>query len=262
MKETLTLDELSERTGVDLSRLQRMVRVGSLPEATKLPGPDGTDWVVPVDTLHQLAARYGWTIDHIDLTPHDGPVVSVVGEPSSGSVAGHPEGSTSQALEPRLDSVTPLRAGTGRSEPGFDRSTHPVTMAEVVDQELLGRLLGAHEEKAGAVARVREVERAFESLTASHRMLARELAEERDERFRLAERLREEQYSRRLADAKVAELRAWIDREVAVGEGEKRARQEAMERCLQAERDASAAIGAMGWVSRRRFDRNERPSRR
>lgn len=262
MKDTLTLDELSERTGVEISRLQRMVRVGSLPEATKLSGPDGPAWVVPVDTLHQLAARYGWTIDHIDLTHHDGPVVSMVDEPSDSAVTEHHERTTGQALEPRPDPLTPLRAGIGTSNPGTDPPTPAVTVAEVVDQELLGRLLGAHEEKAGAEARIKEVERAFESLTASHRMLARELAEERDERFRLAERLREEQYARRLADAKVAELRAWIDREVAAGEAEKRARLEAMERCLQAERDASTAIGAMGWVSRRRFDQNERSARR
>ena len=262
MKDTLTLDELSKRTGVDLSRLLRMVRVGSLPEATKQPSPQGPSWVVPVEAISLLAARYGWTVDHIDLTPDDGPVVSVVEEPPTVTAPSDDDVATSRALERRPDTLTPLRSGTGRNGPATDRQSQPITMAEVIDQELLGRLLGAHEEKANAVARVKESERALESLTASHRMLARELAEERDERFRLAERLREEQYARRLADTKVAELRAWIDREMAAGEAEKRARREATERRLKAERDASAALGAMGWVSRRRFDRNERSSRR
>lgn len=262
MNDTLTLDELSKRTGVDVSRLRRMARAGSLPEATKQPGPHGPTWVVPVETVPLLAARYGWTVDRIDLTPPDGPVVSVVGEPPGAVTPTDDAVTTGQALEPRPDSLTPVRGGSGRTESVTDGKAQPITVADVVDQELLGRLLGAHEQKASAVAKVRETERALESLTASHRMLARELAQERDERFRLAERLREEQYARRLADAKVAELRTWIDREVASGEAEKQARQEATERRLKAERDASAAIGAMGWVSRRRFDRNERPSRR
>lgn len=262
MKDTLTLEELSKRAGVDVSRLERMVRVGSLKEATKQPGPHGPSWVIPVDAIPLLAARYGWTVDHIDLTPYDGPVVSVGDALSGTTAAPDHEVTTSQALEPRPGALTPLRGGLDRTEPATNLDHQPITVAEVIDQELLGRLLGAHEETATAVARVKETERAIESLTASHRMLARELAEERDERFRLAERLREEQYARRMADAKVAELRAWIDREVAAGEAEKRARQEATERRLKAERDASAAIGAMGWVSRRRFDRNERPTRR
>lgn len=261
MSDTLTLDELSERIGVDVSRLQRMVRVGSLPEATKQPGPGGPSWVVPIATLPHLAARYGWTVDHIDLTASEGPVVSVVPEIVDNRTSDRGVDGSSQALEARANPLTPIRTMPSEARLEQGRS-QPVTVDEVIDQELLARLLGAHEEKAHAAARIKEIERALASITATHRRLARELAEERDERFRLAERLREEQYGRRLAEAKVAELRAWIDREVAVSEAERKARQEAMERCVKAERDASAAIGAMGWASRRRFDQIERSNLR
>ncbi len=162
-------------------------------------------------------------------------------------------------------SLTPLRRQTDlqpplppealkvkRAEP--DMSLIPA-LSEVLNEDLLTRLLGAHEDKATAQARVKETERALTSLTASHRHVSMQLSEERKEREILAERLREERNTRLQSEAKVAELHQRVARETAIAESEQRARQTATDRSIKAERDAATALGSMGPVSRRKYDR-------
>ena len=77
MTEAVSLRQLSERAGVDIAHLKRMIRVGSLPEATREVGPDGRAWVIPSAALDDVISRNGWTIGAIDLTESNGGVNSV-----------------------------------------------------------------------------------------------------------------------------------------------------------------------------------------
>lgn len=171
----------------------------------------------------------------------------------------------SQLPSPSPMSLTPLRPPTDlqpplppdnlkvkRREP--EVSAVPA-LSEILNEDLLDRLLGAHEDKATAQARVRETERALTSLTASHRHVSMQLSEERKEREILADRLREERNARLQSDAKVAELHQRVARETAIAEAEQRARQAATDRSIKAERDTATALGSMGVVSRRKYER-------
>ena len=61
--------------------------------------------------------------------------------------------------------------------------------------------------------------------------------------------------ARAVADAKVAELRDRVVREMALADAEKQARAEAMARSIRAERDNANALAAMGWLAKRRYRR-------
>ncbi len=257
--EVVTLSELSGRVGVDVDLLKRMIRTGALPEAAKVTAPEGPTWVVPARLVDQLVNRHGWTVTSLDLT-EDGPAVTVTeADPTAESPPA--------AVSPAPESDTGSSGGrelVHRPDPGHDlttrvyeQTTEEITVAEIVDGALLNRLLGAHEERAEAEARARESQRAMTAMAAGQQRMVRELAEERYERQQTVDRLRDERSARLVTDAKMAELRARVDREQAVAENERRARLAATRRSIEAEREAAAALASMGWLARRRFDKRK-----
>ncbi|MDH3303199.1 MAG: hypothetical protein OES24_22070 [Acidimicrobiia bacterium] len=230
MTQVVTLGELSSRIGVDVDHLQRMIRVGSLPEASRQQDADGSDeavWVIPVEALPDLADRHGWSIDTVDLTSAHQPVVW----------------------------MAPTHENALTAPADFTRTEEEVTVAEIIDGALLSRLLGAHEERAEAEARARESQRAMTAMAEGQQRMVRELAEERYERQRVNDRFRDERNARLIADAKLAELRARVEHEAAVVERERQARLEANRRIAEAERQAAAAVASMSWLARRRLQR-------
>ncbi len=246
--EVLTLSELSGRVGVDVALLKRMIRTGALPEAAKVARSDGPTWVVPTDKVDQLVHRHGWTVTGFDLTDA-GPTVTVEQSPGP-----PPETAAGSSLD--SGQLVPHQApGHGMEARIYEQSSEEITVAEIVDGALLNRLLGAHEERAEAEARVRESQRAMTAMAAGQQRMVRELSEERYERQRTADRLRDERSARMMTDAKMAELRARIEREQTLLEEERRARQQATHRSVRAEREAAAALASMGWLARRRFEK-------
>ncbi len=253
--EVVTLSELSGRVGVDVDLLKRMIRTGALPEAAKVAAPDGPTWVVPARMVDQLVNRHGWTVTSVDLTD-EGPSLTVTDDVSNIDVSNDD-----------LSSIDPSSDGrelVHRPEPGHDvtarvyeQSTEEITVAEIVDGALLNRLLGAHEERAEAEARARESQRAMAAMAAGQQRMVRELAEERYERQQTVDRLRDERSARMITDAKMAELRARVEREHAVAENERLARLAATRRSIEAEREAAAALASMGWLARRRFEKRK-----
>lgn len=291
MGQVVTLRQLGDRFGVDVGQIKRLVRVGSLPEAIKETSPSGKRWVIPIDKIEEIAERHGWVVSEINLQAEGDPTVSFAHSASATEAQEDPETEvqpTSEDAEGLVPSVphecdtennsdtdpaptaspmalTPLRE-QDRSRPPLPPAelkvrqpvatgSAAVALSDILNEDLLSRLLGAHEDKATAQARVRETERALTSLTASHRHVSMQLSEERKEREILADRLRDERNSRLQADAKVAELRQRVARETAIAESEQRARQSATERSVKAERDSATALGSMGVVSRRRYER-------
>jgi hypothetical protein len=249
MTQAISLRELSEHVGVDVAHLKRMIRVGSLPEATRQVGPDGKGWVIPNAAVPGVIARNGWTVAGLDLTEdgmamwfedHDNDLWE--SEFRGAGAAGHGAG--------QLVHRPPVSA---KAEHPAALSDEEVSVAEIVDSTLLDRLLGAHESRAEA--RARESQRALSTMATNQQRMVRELAEERYERQRTGDRLRDERTARLVADAKLAELRAQVQREMSVTEAERQARLAATRRSLQAERDAATALAAMGWLSRRRYQR-------
>lgn len=259
MTQVVTLRELSSRAGVEIDRLQHMIRIGSLPEANRVSTDDGEVWVVPIEALPDLADRTGWHIDTVDLTSNPGPTVWVSpAQPdldlpeSAGSVATLEAG---DATDPVGHDLVP-RSGDVLTGPGeFTRSDEEVTVAEIIDGALLSRLLGAHEDRAEANARARESQRAMTAMAAGQQRMVRELAEERYERQRVNDRFRDERNARMVADAKLAEVRARLDHETAMVEKERQARLDANRRIAEAEREAAAALASMSWLARRKLQR-------
>ena len=252
--EVVTLNELSGRVGVEVDLLKRMIRTGALPEAAKVSAPDGPTWVVPANMVDQLVNRHGWTVTSLDLTS-DGPAVIVADVDSTTGptpgVEAEPSSAEGRELVPRPDPDRDLTPQV------YEHSTEEITVAEIVDGALLNRLLGAHEERAEAEARVRESQRAMNAMAAGQQRMVRELAEERFERQQTVDRLRDERSARMATDAKMAELRARIEREQAVYEQERQARLDATRRSIEAEREAAAALASMGWLARRRFEKRK-----
>ncbi len=237
--EVVTLSELSGRVGVDVGLLKRMIRTGAIPEASKVPRPEGPTWVVPAGMVDELVNRHGWTVTALDLAGTE-PAVTVTGDSGEG-----------QALVPHNDR---------QHDPSpriYEQTTEEITVAEIVDGALLNRLLGAHEERAEAEARARESQRAMTAMAAGQQRMVRELAEERFERQRTVDRLRDERSARMVTDAKMAELRARVEREQAIAESERQARLDATRRSIEVEREAAAALASMGWLARRRFEKRQ-----
>ncbi len=248
--EVVTLTELSGRVGVDVDLLKRMIRTGALPEAAKVAAPDGPTWVVPAGMVDDVINRHGWTVTALDLT-EGAPAVTVTDVASNpvGDVVDQP--GDGQALVHRPDT------GHHVTGPVYEHTTEEITVAEIVDGALLNRLLGAHEERAEAEARARESQRAMTAMAAGQQRMVRELAEERFERQQVVDRLRDERSARMVTDAKMAELRARIEREQAVAEAERQARFDATRRSIEAEREAAAALASMSWLARRRFEKRK-----
>lgn len=233
MDETLTLAQAGGRLGVDEDRLRRLVRTGKLPEASRHSDGTTAAWVIPAAALGDIARRNGWTIDVRD--PENPMVV-----PSAASA----EIDSREQLDPKPTVDSPA-----------DRRSEELALAQIVDAALLDRLLGAHEEKAEAIARSREIEETLSAANEAQVRTTEMLEIERRERTVAIDRLREEQRARHVADAKVAELRDRLQREMNNYDLERRARNEAADRSRQAEKDAATAVAAMGWLSRRRYRR-------
>ncbi len=267
--EVLTLTELSGRVDVDVDHLQRMIRIGSLPEAVERPGPDGPVWVIPADRVQELVTRFGWTLRTVDLT-----TAEPMAEVSPGSPSGHQATTAAESPDIPIDDAAPGAAGAGEPDgiegrelvphgattmeattTGYHRTDEEITVAEIIDGVLLNRLLEAHEDRAEAEARARESQRAMTALASGQQRLVRELSEERYERQRSADRLRDERSARMVADAKLAELRSRVDREQVVAEQERQARVAATRRSIEAEQEAALAVASLGWLARRRYQR-------
>ena len=260
MTQVVTLRELSSRVGVDIDHLKRMIRIGSLPEASKQPDTDGDVWAVPIEALPGLVDRHGWTIDAVDLTDDEQPIVWMAGQDDSASQQDRP--ADPSAPEPPQSKTEPaqsqdlvVRTDSVASPTDFARSDEEVTVAEIVDGALLNRLLGAHEERAEAEARSRESQRAMTAMAEGQQRMVRELAEERYERQRVNDRFRDERTARMMTDAKLAEVRARLAQESAAAERERIGRLEANRRIVQAEREAAAALASMSWLARRKLKR-------
>jgi hypothetical protein len=282
MEATLTLHQAGNQLGVEDTVLSRLIRIGALPEARKVHRPDGDVWVIPTNALPAVAIRNGWTID----LRHDGPaVVSSDGTagpagsalfegttaPDSPEVIDNPEVIDSPevidipsildtsavvdapapvdgaALVPHLD------ASPAPEDEAEDTSDPMPSMAEVVDLALLDRLLDVQEERVTAQVESRETRHALAALNDTHNRVTGELEIERRERMVTSDRYREERMARAVADAKVAELRDRVVREMALAESEKEARSEATARSIRAERDAANAMAVMSRRARRRY---------
>lgn len=250
MEATLTLHQAGNQLGVDDTVLSRLIRIGALPEARKVHRPDGVVWVIPTDALEAVATRNGWTID----------LRTGASEPA--------EGDDISALVPRPDPTEPTVAGpidddgsetegsamtgSGIELTSADEEGDPFDL-EAVDLAVLDRLLVVQEERVTAMVEARETKHALAALNASHDRATGELEIERRERMIAADRYREERMARAVADAKVAELRDRVVREMSLAEAEKQALSEALARSIRAEREAATALASMGWLARRRF---------
>jgi len=241
MTQLLTLRELSQRVGVDVAHLKRMIRIGSLPEASKHEFPDGRSWAIPSDVVPELANRHGWDNVVIDLT---------VAERQTDEAEDDVERAATQTTDLVLHTQEAVEPAAQ-----YARSDEEVTVAEIIDSALLTRLLGAQDERADAEARARESQRAMAAMAEGRQRVVRELAEERYERQRTSDRLRDERTARMVTDGKMAEMRARLEREQAVADTERRARTAATRRSIEAEREAAAALAALGWWGRRRLER-------
>ena len=298
MEATLTLQEAGERLGVDDADLNRLIRIGALPEARLVDRPGGRVWVVPEEGLSLIADRNGWTIDLRDgarepagqaaqATPADdagtadGTAGAGHGEAAEAPVADRAAGAVIEAISHQVPDpddpaeLLALRAAADDEAPGshtpvpspgavapagaqpapVDTRVVARTAADAIDMTLLDRLLAAHEDRVSAQVREQEARHALAALNATHDRTTGELDIERRERMATAERYREERRARAVADAKVAELRDRVLREMALAEAEKAARAEALDRSRKAEREAANAVALLGWRGRRRFRR-------
>jgi hypothetical protein len=147
-------------------------------------------------------------------------------------------------------------SGAVPAPPGGEEAVGAPSVTEVLDLALLDRLLGVQEDRARAEAQAQESRHALAALNVTHNRVTGELDVERRERMVVADRYREERMARAVADAKVAELRDRVIREMAVAEAEKREKAEALSRSARAEREAANALAAMGWLARRRYRRS------
>lgn len=276
MEATLTLHQAGSRLGVEDTVLSRLIRIGALPEARKVNKPDGDVWVIPSDELSAVATRNGWTIDlrHgegrvVDGNPAESEQPTETTDPSNPSERAVDEGEVAPiddgeapamlgALVPHVDATPAVADGNtdievGLAEQSDSSDDEPSTMIEALDLAVLDRLLGAQEGKLTAEAQATEAKNALAALNDNHNRATGELEIERRERMMTADRYREERMARAVADAKVAELRDRVVREMALADAEKEARSEALTRSIKAERDAANAIASMGWLARRRY---------
>lgn len=272
MEATLTLNQAGRQLGVDDDALTRLIQMGALPEARRVPGREGPEWVIPERQLPSIAARNGWTIDLRGVSAavdRGGAEPSIVptppAPPTGGPVSRTPDREGAIEIS---ESTTPADGGAlvvrtddspaPMGETGDGESVAPVgapSVGEVLDLALLDRLLGVQEERANAEANARQSKHALAALNATHNRVTGELEVERRERMVAADRYREERMARAIADAKVAELRDRVIREMALAETEKQARADALHRSARAEREAADAFAAMGWLARRRYRR-------
>lgn len=265
MEATLTLHQAGNQLGVEDTVLSRLIRIGALPEARKIHRPGGDVWVIPADKLPSVANRNGWTIDLregaedvvIEQSPSDDDKED--SEPAAQTDDGDAPASALGALVPHADAlVTHGDTSSGADGGALEVSeATPATpsVAEAIDLALLDRLLGVQEERVTAQVEARETRHALAALNTTHDRTTGELEIERRERMVTADRYREERMARAVADAKIAELRDRVVREMTLADAEKQARSEALTRSIRAEREAANALASMGWFARRRYRR-------
>lgn len=267
MEATLTLNQAGQQLGVDDDALSRLITLGALPEARQIAGPNGMSWVIPQRLLPLIAARNGWTIDlrgdrtEISVSvPADATPAAVPLEPSadgqvpvSTEVQAMADLVASQSVTPIADSTESGESGDDLPEPAADQT---LSISDVLDAAVLDRLLGIQEEKVVAEARAEEAKHALAALNQTHNRLTSELEIERHERLVTTDRYREERLARSAADAKVAELRNRVSREMSLADSERQARSQAMDRVAETERHLADAVASMGWLARRRYRRH------
>lgn len=273
MEATLTLNQAGQQLGVDDDALSRLITLGALPEARQIAGPDGTSWVIPQRLLPLIAARNGWTIDlrgartQISVpAPADGTPPATPLEPAGDGQV--PVSSEVQAMADLVadHSIVPVSAADGTDgavvAAGDDlpesEAGQALSISDVLDAAVLDRLLGIQEEKVVAEAQAQEAKHALAALNQTHNRLTSELEIERHERLVTTDRYREERLARSAADAKVAELRNRVSREMALADSERQARTQALDRVAATERQLADAVSSMGWLARRRFRRQAR----
>ncbi len=283
MEATLTLHQAGDRLGVADTDLNRLIRIGALPEARKTDRPEGRVWVIAEEHLPAIASRNGWTIDLRDggdnselleaaaaeleaAEPGDGPLLVEARDPR----ADRPDGedtATGAMLPVGKTSPEPSDVGTETST-GTDviettttaASADEAVPADGIDLALLDRLLTSHEARVTAEVKEQEVRHALAALNEAHNRVTGELDIERRERMATADRYREERRARAVADAKLAEMRDRVVREMALIDSEKEAKTEALNRSMQAERDAANAVALLGWRARRRYRKLSAPT--
>ena len=173
-------------------------------------------------------------------------------EQDESSVEPVPGSDRDSAIEVSIAATSPVPAAADNT-PVASGPDAVQSMVEALDLALLERLLEAQEGRVSAEVLSQENKHALAALNVTHNRATAELEVERRERMMAADRYREERMARAVSDAKVAELRDRLVREMALADTEKAARTEALTRSVKAERDAATAVAAMGWRARRRY---------
>lgn len=190
----------------------------------------------------------------------DAPAAEMAGDAASPVVKDDGEDSSLEPA-PGSDRESAIEVSIAATPVAAEADSNPVTsnrdavqsMVEALDLALLERLLEAQEGRVSAEVLSQENKHALAALNVTHNRATAELEVERRERMMAADRYREERMARAVADAKVAELRDRLVREMALADTEKAARTEALTRSVKAEREAANAVAAMGWRARRRY---------
>lgn len=281
MEATLTLHQAGDRLGVADTDLNRLIRIGALPEARKADRAEGRVWVIAEEHLPAIAARNGWTIDLRAGADNSEVIESALAELSAAAPADGPilvEALPADASETRDQAaMVPHREAGGESLEASDADHGPIETTtslpdtgdstettklsgEGLDLALLDRLLSSHESRVTAEVEEQQARHALAALNETHNQVTGELDIERQERMATADRYREERRARAVADAKLAELRDRVAREMALVESEKEAKAEALHRSMRAERDAANAVALLGWRARRRYRKLSEPT--
>lgn len=264
----LTFREAGQKLGVDRSVLKRMLREGRLPEAEKVRRSQGWVWVLPEGAVEKLKSHPDLVID-LNANPPE----ARIEQPTTPEVVVTDEApeieiqveKITETQEAAMEVAEPEEAEAPTSEDAEVRhlslaaTNQPVpppehrSASEIVDTELLDRLLAVQEAKTEAMCRAEQSEYALEAAKTHYSALEEELNVERKERSMAAEKLREERLARKVADVKIAELNEQLVRETAISEAERHERISSTNRTLEAEQKATYAFASMGWWGRRRY---------
>ncbi len=209
MGNLLTFREAGEQLGVDRSVLKKMLRDGNLPQAEKVRRSQGWVWVLPEDAISELRKHPDLVID-LSTEPAEARIeqtaelkVEVLSEEPTET-----EGTDQVSAD---NSVSYLSLASDNSD------IEPRSVADMIDIELLDRLLAIQEAKTEASCRAEQSEYALEAAKTHYSSLEEELNIERQERSMTAEKLREERLARKVADVKIAELNEQLVRETRRG---------------------------------------------
>ena len=262
----LTFREAGQKLGVDRSVLKRMLREGRLPEAEKVRRSQGWVWVLPEGAVEKLKSHPDLVID-LNTNPPQARIEQPI-EPEVTVTDEAPE------IEIQVEKITETQeaamevAETTQDTVADDAEIRHLSLAsnnqpvsapehrsasEIVDTELLDRLLAIQEAKTEAMCRAEQSEYALEAAKTHYSALEEELNVERKERSMATEKLREERLTRKVADVKIAELNEQLVRETTIAEAERQERITSTGRTLEAEQKATYAFASMGWWGRRRY---------